>query len=252
MTIPVPPCIAQLGPTGPAIARDNAGHCSEECRAEWAPCSVRDLRPRQHAFFAGDSQAYIYRLESGTLRHYVILPDGRRGVIGFAFPGDLVGLGTSDKHLFNAQALIPTRIRCLPKVALTRSSLEDPQISFKLYEAVTIELSQVQHRALVVGQHDPEKSLAAFILALSRRREQRGEDASTISLCMPRSDIADHLGLTTETVCRTFTKLRRRGLVELKKSRHLRILKMDALYELAGGGSLRRVPGTNARPAIRA
>lgn len=231
MTSRTLPCIVQQ--LSVKMARGEATECCQRCAAEWAPCSVRSLQPRQHVFFAGDPQAYVYKVESGALRLYVTMPNGRRGVIDFCLAGDLVGLGTQDKHLFNAQALGATQLRCLPKVAFARHLLQNAQACFNLYEAATIQLNRAQFRTLVISGHDAEKSLAAFILRLSLRRQQQCDDPFVIPLPMSRSDIADHLGLTTETVCRTFTKFRRRGLIRLQRSRLLEIIDIDRLRELA-------------------
>jgi CRP/FNR family transcriptional regulator len=54
-----------------------------------------------------------------------------------------------------------------------------------------------------------------------------------VDIVMSRTDIADHLGLTIETVSRAFTKLRRQGIIALPHPQRLEILDVDALRELA-------------------
>ncbi len=154
-------------------------------------------------------------------------------MVGFAYPGDLIGVGIHYKHPPNIQAIIPSVVRCMPKPLFLQSATQDHRFAFKLYEGVSMELRAAQNRALEVGQHTPEERLGAFLLGLSRRNEQRGEDPAAIALPMPRSDIADYLGLTTETVCRTFTKFKQRGLIALRHRRSLRVLDRDALHALA-------------------
>ena len=59
----------------------------------------------------------------------------------------------------------------------------------------------------------------------------------TTDLPMTRSDIGDFLGLTIETVSRTFTKLRMLGLIELRtrQSNHVKLVDIEELESLANG-----------------
>jgi len=49
---------------------------------------------------------------------------------------------------------------------------------------------------------------------------------------MPRADIADHLGLTVETVSRCLTALRTRGLIALPSTYRIEILDLAGLKAL--------------------
>jgi CRP-like cAMP-binding protein len=61
----------------------------------------------------------------------------------------------------------------------------------------------------------------------------RGRRAASVELAMQRQDIADYLGLTIETVSRTFTHLKAQGLVALPTTRRVDILRPDLLERLA-------------------
>jgi CRP/FNR family transcriptional regulator len=52
---------------------------------------------------------------------------------------------------------------------------------------------------------------------------------------MTRTDIGDFLGLTVETVSRTFTKLRSMGLIALPHSAEVKLVDIDALVVIADG-----------------
>mgnify|MGYP002682774189 CR=1 FL=1 len=77
--------------------------------------------------------------------------------------------------------------------------------------------------------------LAVFLLALARRNREAGGDPGRIDLPMTRVDIGDYLGLTIETVSRTFTKLRGDGLIDLAQSVLVTIVDYDALKAFADG-----------------
>ena len=88
---------------------------------------------------------------------------------------------------------------------------------------------------LTTGQRNAIERVVSFLLAFSRRNERSGRDPSTFELPMTRADIADFLGLTFETVSRTFTKLRIMGLIELAQSNQVKLTDMDGLENLADG-----------------
>lgn len=155
-----------------------------------------------------------HRVETGAVALYKVLADGRRQVLGFAYAGDLIGLGAGGEHVMNAQAIKSTRVRCLPVSALRQSASNDPMLGFKLYEAL---------------------ARAGFLLAFSRRSARNGQDPAHFELPMTRSDIGDFLGLTIETVSRTFTKLKSLGLIALPQSNCVALLDIAELESLADG-----------------
>mgnify|MGYP000524514431 CR=1 FL=1 len=68
---------------------------------------------------------------------------------------------------------------------------------------------------------------------LSDGQSRRGKQNNPVFLPMSRGDIADYLGLTIETVSRTFTAFRKASIIELLDKSHARVIDWDALYDLA-------------------
>ena len=195
----------------------------------------RAYAAKEHVFTEGDPRANLYRIESGAVCMYKVMPDGRRQVLGFAYAGDLIGLGSSSEHQFNAQATKACELRILPWSLVQRIGRQDPEFGFKLYEAAAQELAAAHDLLLTTGQRTAMESLAAFLLAMARRG-RRGKDGNTvIDLPMTRSDIGDFLGLTIETVSRTFTKLRQLKIIDLAQCTEVHVVDMDALEDLAQG-----------------
>ena len=199
--------------------------------------TLRTLDAKEHIYREGDAATHVYRVEAGHVCIYRFLPDGRRQVIDFAYVGDFVGLGALDTHTVNAQATSKTLVRSVPVVALHELARTHTSLGLKLYEAVSRELNAARELLFTVSQRTATERLAGFLLALSRRNERRSEKADEIVLPMTRADIADFLGLTIETVSRTFTKLRTEGVIDLEQCILVTIKDAEALQELAGGGS---------------
>jgi CRP/FNR family transcriptional regulator len=200
-----------------------------------AHASLRRVEAKEFLFAEGDPTTHLFRVETGAISLYKVLADGRRQVVGFAYPGDLIGLGAQGEHVMNAQAIKPTRLRCLPVATLHQSAAKDPTLGFKLYEALARELAATRDLMLTTGQRSATERVVGFLLALSRRNARNGQDPAVFELPMTRADIGDFLGLTIETVSRTFTKLRSLGLIELPQSNRVKLIDIDALESLAEG-----------------
>ncbi len=196
---------------------------------------IRRFDPKEFVFVEGDPANNIYRIESGAVSLFKVLPDGRRQILGFAYPGDFIGLGVQGEHIMNAQAIKPARIRSMPLAALHKIATSDPSLSFTLYQAVAEELAATRDLMMTTGHRSACERVAAFLIALSRRNERSGDDLGVIDLPMTRVDIADFLGLTIETVSRTLTKLKTRGLIDLPQSTRIVLADRVELQRLAEG-----------------
>jgi CRP/FNR family transcriptional regulator len=197
--------------------------------------ALKRVEAKEFVFVEGDAASHVYRVETGAVVLFKVLADGRRQIVGFAYPGDLIGLGGEGEHVINAQAIKPTRLRCLPMSGLHRSVARDPSLGFKLYQALARELASARDLILTTGQRSATERVVSFLLAFSRRNKRNGQDPSTFELPMTRADIGDFLGLTIETVSRTFTKLKAMGLIELPHSCQVKLMDVDALKSLADG-----------------
>jgi CRP/FNR family transcriptional regulator len=95
------------------------------------------------------------------------------------------------------------------------------------------ELIVAQEQMLLLGRKTPSEKLASFLVRLSRNNQKWQRPASPIHLSMTREDISDYLGLTIETVSRTFTKLKNQGIIALPERNHVTLVDMEKLEVLA-------------------
>jgi CRP-like cAMP-binding protein len=198
---------------------------------------TRIVLAKEHVYREGDPATHVYRVEAGHVCMYRGLPDGRRQIVNFAYPGDYIGLGAMHEHLASARAGTPTRLKSFPVAALQESARCDTTLGLRLYAAVSEELAAAHDLLMTVSHRSASERLAAFLLALSRRNRRRGDNEREIVLPMTRTDIADFLGLTIETVSRTFTKFRLEGLIDLEQCILVTICDLDALAMAAGNGT---------------
>ena len=196
--------------------------------------TIRRIEAKEHVFCDGDPRTHVFRIEEGVVALSKLLGDGRRQIIEFAYPGDYIGLGTLREHIFDAQATCAAKVRCLSASALEQEASRDAGLALKLYKAVSAELAAARSLLVSVGQQSAMERLSAFLLSLTVRNAGTGGDENVVKLPMRRSDIADLLGLTIETVSRTITKLRTMRVIDVVRGTEVHILDSDRLAELAG------------------
>lgn len=182
----------------------------------------------------GEPRAYVYTVTEGALRLVRTLADGRRQVNGFVLPGDYMGLSGADQHRYDIEAIAESRVCRVPMSQMRDLRQRYPHLERKLLQRACQELDAAQDNALALARLQPPERLADFLLRLAAREATLlGRSSNRVSLPMGRGDIADHLGLTMETVSRTFTKLRQQGLIALPHLNVVEILDATALQKLA-------------------
>lgn len=198
----------------------------------------RTFEPGQTVFEEGDEPRYIYNLTEGTIRLVKLLPNGRRQIVGFVFPGDMMGLATHGAYTTSAEAVTRIKVCQFPRNNLLGLLEEFPPMKTRLLNIAADELSEAQEQMLLLGRKSPVEKVASFFLRLLRENARTGGDDNAIDLDMGRSDIADYLGLTIETVSRTFTKMRNDGIITLEGKHHVVINDREALEDIAEENSL--------------
>ncbi len=167
------------------------------------------LDPRQALFQQDDRAGAVYNVTEGALRLSRLLPDGRRQVMGFAMVGDFLGLALPERFTVTAEALAPTTLCRFDRRAFAGLVAQTPHLLQRLYERAGHELTLAQDHMMLLGRRTAEEKVASFLLGQRARYGRIGHDSVTVELPMGRQDIADHLGLTIETVSRMLTRLDR-------------------------------------------
>lgn len=186
-------------------------------------------------FREGEPAEHVMNITRGAVKLYRLLADGRRQILGFRFAGDFIGLTAGAEYAYSAEALTATRLCRFPRRRLEALRERLRRIDRRLLELSIDELVATQEHLVLLGRKDAEERLVSFLLLLGQAQVRRGEPGEPIVLPMSRGDIADYLGLTIETVSRTFTALRRRGVIALDDTTHVRVLDRAAAEALAAG-----------------
>lgn len=194
------------------------------------------LAAGQPLFHEGDDADRVYTVTGGTLKLYKLLPDGRRQVTGFAHPGDFLGISVDGEYAFTAEAVEPTQLCAFFGHRFDEFAEENPEMERELYRLAAHEAAAAQQQFVLLGRKTAAERLATFLLMLAQRAEEReGRLGSVIRLPMSRSDIADYLGLTKETISRVTSAMKRQRLIQLLSIDTLEIVDRRGLETLAAG-----------------
>jgi len=195
------------------------------------------LVPGQTLFHEGDPATRVFTLTRGTLKLYKLLADGRRQVTGFLHPGDFLGISVDDEHAFSAEALEEVQLCWFPRSRFDDFVDDHSAMERELYRTAAHELAAAQQQFVLLGRKTATERLASFLLLLSQRAQAVGSPSRTVRLPMSRTDIADYLGLTKETVSRVISALKRDRVIRLQTLGRVEILHRQALEQLAEAGA---------------
>jgi len=206
-----------------------------ELRQLAAILATVSFRANQTIVAEGDPAQYLFNVTEGAVKLFKLLPDGRRQVTGFLFPGDFLGIALNDTYAYGAEALGPVELCRFPRQRLERLIEATPHLEKRLLAMAANELVAAQDQMMLLGRKSAREKVASFLLNLSERAEQRGQAPDPVALPMGRTDIADYLGLTTETVSRTFTQLKTQQIVTLLEGGAVRLTDRIRLEAIAAG-----------------
>jgi CRP/FNR family nitrogen fixation transcriptional regulator len=162
------------------------------------------------------------------VRTHKLLNDGRRQISAFLLPGDFFGLDCDDEYRFTAEAVTDASVTFVKRSALTALARRDGEVANDLWRMARGELHRAHDHMLLLGRKSAQERIAAFLLEMA----ERADESDTIELPMSRLDIADYLGLTIETVSRTFTHLENAAAIALPSTRRIRLCNKAALSRL--------------------
>ena len=197
--------------------------------------SVQDVARHQVFVTEGDTANHFFNITEGTVKVYKLLPDGRQQITGFLFAGDFLGLSFLDKYGCSAEAI--TEVRCCRFARKQFAALlaDFPEMERRLLNIASNELVAAQDQMVLLGRKNAREKVSTFLLMLSRRAVHAGRTADPVILPMTRTEIADYLGLTVETVSRTFTELKKDGVIELPDASVAHLSNRAALEDISEG-----------------
>ncbi|MGB3810606.1 MAG: helix-turn-helix domain-containing protein [Parvibaculum sp.] len=189
-------------------------------------------------FSEGEAAKYCYMIVSGSARLCKLLADGRRQITEFLLPGDFLGLSDIETYAISAETISNVVVLRYLRSQVEFLSEEDAQLRRSLGLLLRRRLGASQAHLVLLGRHTVRERIASFLIQMDERLGADPDHVGEIDLPMGRLDIADYLGLTIETVCRTISELKRAGVIDLPNTHRIAIRQLATLRDLADGGEL--------------
>lgn len=171
----------------------------------------RSFAKGEELFAEGGAADFFYKVVSGTVRTCKLLSDGRRQIDAFHLAGDVFGLESSEDHRFTAEAVEDVVVEAYRRSHFASLLHVNAAFGEQLMSSMLRNLERAHEHMVLLGRKTAQEKMATFLLDMAGRTAKTDH----VDLPMQRTDIADHLGLTIETVSRTLTQMVRDGLIKL-------------------------------------
>ena len=185
----------------------------------------------------GTRNEHLFTVLNGWAFRYKMLDDGRRQILNYALPSDLIGLQGSlmEEMEHSVEALTDLRLCVFPRERLWDLYSKFPSLAFDVTWIAAREEHLIDEHLLSVGQRTALER-AAYVLLLLFVRAQEVGLASTTSIQFPftQQHLADTLGMSLVHTNKTLKRLYAAGAVRWK-DRVFEIVSRDALVKIAGG-----------------
>ncbi len=214
----------------------NKGFCShltDAQRARLAESSrLAALEAHRTLFRQGEESENVFVVRNGMLRLYQRLLDGRRQVLGFAKPGDLLLSPFAERNDYSADALDPVYLCQFRRGDFVGFLQREPDFLSAVARTIHEELNRARQQAALLGQRRAEPKMAQFLLSLHESYARANLATTLIPVRIPQADIADFLGMTVETVNRTLARFGRDAIISVAKH-GIDLLDLRRLREIA-------------------
>jgi CRP/FNR family transcriptional regulator len=197
---------------------------------------VRSRQPfgtGQHIYNIGDPFRNLYVVKEGAAKTWVTGEQGSLQILGFHLPGEILGLDAlmEGQHLCTAEALEHSLLCKVPYDRLEDICARVPALRNQFMRLISRE-TFIDHQHLVMmGSRQAMARLAIFLHSFRQRQLRLGLSGERIVLPMSRTDLANYLGLVTETVSRMFTRMQDNGVIRVRR-RAVEVLDPDTLWRM--------------------
>ncbi|MEL7114810.1 MAG: Crp/Fnr family transcriptional regulator [Pseudomonadota bacterium] len=214
----------------------------EEIGALNAISTRRKLSAGEIYAVEGDEAQTFANVVDGVAKLVRGMEDGREQIVGLLFPSDFMGRTFGEvrpaRIPYTVEAATDLEICTFNSASFEAAVEEFPALERKLLQRTLNELDAARDWMLLLGRKSAGERVATFLHHIAKRcmASHCGDGGTQYGFDLPlsRSDMADFIGLTIETVSRQISKLRKDGILVMDGTRRVASVDMERLSERAG------------------
>ena len=196
-------------------------------------------KPRQVIFSEGGPCAALYLVCRGTVKLYCSDRFGREHIVDVAGPGSILGelpLDSDQPLSVSAEAIAETQLCVLGRERLAALTRKEPSIGLRLLEALSSELAAARRKVRDLALKSAESRLAGLLIELAGHASD-GTLEQQISVPYTRRELAEMIGVSTETAIRLISSLKDKRIIEAS-GRQIVITDPESLSRIASHESI--------------
>ncbi|WP_373634777.1 transcriptional regulator FnrL [Yoonia sp. SS1-5] len=198
--------------------------------------TYKSFSANDQILWRGEELHYVASVVEGVATLGKSLEDGRTQMVGLLLPSDFIGHPGRTHIEFDVVAASDVTLCCFEREPFRKLINDVPHLAQRMVEIALDELDAARDWMVLLGRKTAGEKIATFIEMVTRRQHLDRADGQQTDLVLPllRSEIANYLGLTLETVSRQLTILKSESVLEFVDKRHFRILDMARLHDATG------------------
>jgi CRP/FNR family transcriptional regulator len=214
------------------------GLCSALAEAELSRLGSmswhRRFRAGEVIHVEGEVPPSFCAIVSGVVKLMKSLPTGSQQIVGLFGAGDFLGRPFGGEARATAVAASEVEVCWFPRATIETVTATSGAVKDWFYERVADELEKAQEWIMLLGRMTAEQKMAVFLLSVMKTAADDKPGSAparemVIELPLSRTEIADYLGLTIETVSRQIARLRDRNVISAGNTRSVVVHRPDVL-----------------------
>ena len=214
-----------------------AGLKEEDLKRIRAVASLKQIGKREILFGEGEEAKGFYVILSGKVKLYKISPEGKEQILHVVSAPDAfaeAALFLEGSYPAFAETLADSQLLFFPKRDFIQLIEGNPQLSINMIVSLSHFLRRFASLIEELSLKEVSSRVAKYLIDLSLKSAKEGKNPKEVDLDLSKNQLASKLGTISETLSRTLTKMKAKGIIDVKRNKIL-ILNQQALRESASG-----------------
>jgi CRP/FNR family transcriptional regulator len=181
---------------------------------------VRVYKPRTFVFMQGDPLERVYFIHSGTVKIYKTDMSGKEQIVSILQTGEMfphVGFFLKGTYPAHAEVMDEATLIAIPIDDFEQTLICYPELCIKLFRVMGEKIVDLQNRLEEQILHNTYEQIIMLLLRLTKTNAVRQGKLYRLTAHVTNRELANMIGTSRETVSRTLSQLKRKGLIDINE-----------------------------------